>query len=133
MYTYTTSIFLKDTDATGVLYFTEQMKLCLQAFETYLQESGFSLNHLIEQSPFLMPIVHAESDYFASFVVGDPVEITLTVSRIGTSSFTLSYILRSRGIEKGKATIVHVAVDKTNRSTIPLPKELTDLLQKIGE
>ena len=37
MFIYRTQIRLKDTDATGVLYFSEQYKFALEAFEEFLK------------------------------------------------------------------------------------------------
>src|SRR4051812_12290672 len=79
-------IRLRDTDATGVLYFTEQLRMALEVLE-----DCFSLQEMIEKENFLMPIVHAESDYNAPLKVGDTVEISISCEKIGTSSFTLKY------------------------------------------
>jgi YbgC/YbaW family acyl-CoA thioester hydrolase len=128
MYSYTTSIFLRDTDATGVLFFTEQMRLALEAFESFLASKGASLGELLESSTCLMPVVHVESDYFAPLKVSDKIEILLKVEHIGNSSFTLTYQIYKEGKEVGKVGIVHVTVDKNTRTSVPIPQELRALL-----
>jgi 1,4-dihydroxy-2-naphthoyl-CoA hydrolase len=127
-----TRIFLRDTDATGVLFFTEQLRLCVEAFESFLAERGFTVGRMLMSSDYLMPIVHAESDYYAPVKVGDLVKIDLVLGRIGTSSFTLNYKVYCNDKETGKSSTVHVSVDKKAGTTIPLPQQLLDLLSELG-
>ena len=130
MFVYSTVIHLRDTDATGVLYFSEQLRMALEAFEAFLTERGFSLRKVIE-SAYLMPIVHASSDYFAPLKVGDRVEITLKVAKVGTSSVTLQYSFYDpdRQLMVGKAEIVHVLVLKETGAATPIP----DFLRQVFE
>src|SRR5690348_3828141 len=128
MFIYRTTVRLKDTDATGVLYFSEQFKFCLEAFEEFLKEAGYPLQRLIHTSPFLIPIVHAEGDYLAPLLVDDPIEVHLSVSRIGTSSFTLSYLLHKNSAQVGKVSIVHTSISKSTQKSIPLPEIVLKVL-----
>ncbi|HZY10670.1 MAG TPA: thioesterase family protein [Bacteroidota bacterium] len=134
MFVYRTRVRLKDTDATGVLYFSEQLRLGLEAFEAFLEERGFSLRKLLE-SPYLMPIVHAEADYHAPLMVGDAVEITVKVAQVGTSSIRLQYAFYDpdRKAAVGKAEIVHVLVDNQSRKSVPIPTFLREILGAVAE
>ena len=131
MFTYKTRIHLRDTDATGVLYFTEQLRLALETFEAYLHSQGISLRVILQTTPFLLPIVHAEADYFAPLQVGDPVEITWSVEKIGSSSFTsqFSFFDPARKLEVGKACIVHVVISRETKKSIPIPEMILRSLQ----
>ncbi len=129
MFIYRTQVRLKDTDATGVLYFAEQFKFALEAFESFLQDRGFAWRDLMS-SKYFLPVVHAQSDYMAPLMVGDPLEVTFSVGKIGTSSMTLQYTFRDpdRDVEVGRATIIHVAVDKVTRESVPIPDFLRTIL-----
>jgi YbgC/YbaW family acyl-CoA thioester hydrolase len=131
MFTYSTSIRLRDTDATGVLFFTEQFRIASEAFEEYLEQSGFTLGKLIHESDYLIPIVHVEGDYFGPLLVGDPIIVLLEVSKIGNSSFTLHYQLIKEEEKVGEASIVHVCVSKEMKASHPIPDDLLSLLRKI--
>lgn len=131
MYIYNTTIRLRDTDATGVLYFTEQFRIALEAFEEYLKSSNYSLGVLVHNSDYLTPIVHVEGDYYAPLLVGDDIRVSLEVSKIGNSSFTLFYRLFKSEKEVGKVSIVHVCVSKEMKTSHPLPDHLLSLLRKI--
>jgi len=132
MFRYQTTIYLKDTDATGVIYFSEQLKLALQAFETFLRPSHFSLKELLDSS-YLLPIVHAEADYLAPLTVDDEVDVILYLDKIGTSSFTLSYDFfnKTSAILAGTAKITHVTILKETKKSTPIPSELRVILLKL--
>jgi 1,4-dihydroxy-2-naphthoyl-CoA hydrolase len=130
MFIYHTQVRLKDTDATGVLYFSEQFRMALEAFEDFLKEQGFSLKKLLGSS-YLMPIVHAEGDYFAPLTVGDKLEISIKVIKLGTTSVTLEFLFRDpeRKLDVGKVQIVHAVIDKVSRNPIPIPDFLRTILK----
>lgn len=133
LFLYPRTIRLQETDATGVLYFAEQLKIALEAFEDFLSHQKFSLHQLIE-SPYLMPVVHAEADYFAPLQVGDRVNISVALKRLGEKSFTMHYVFHDpeRSIDVGTVTLIHVTVDKKTRSSVPIPKNIELLLHEIN-
>ncbi len=130
MFIYQTRVRLRDTDATGVLYFSEQFNFAMEAFEEFLKVRGFSLRELMN-TPYLLPVVHAEADYLSPLMVGDVLEINMQVSKIGSSSVTLEYTFfdLTRRADAGKAQIVHVVVDKETRRPTPIPDFLRSLLE----
>jgi len=80
---------------------------------------------LIRNKGFLLPIVHAESDYKIPLFVGDVLEIQVSIAKLGNTSFTLSYnLLNAKEVLVGTAQTVHVAIDKKTQKKIPLPKDL---------
>jgi len=130
MFIYQTRVRLKDTDATGVLYFSEQFKFAMEAFEEFLKRRGYSLRELMA-TPFLIPVVHAEADYFEPLVVGDALEIAMEVAKIGSSSITIKYTFfdPAKRIEVGKVQIVHVVIDKETKRPVPIPSFLRSVLE----
>jgi YbgC/YbaW family acyl-CoA thioester hydrolase len=132
MFTHLVKIRLQSTDATGVLYFTEQLKFAMETFEEFLQFKGFSLRRLLDSS-VLLPVVHSEADYTAPLHVGDEIEVKMEVEKMGNSSLTLSYRLfdLQRQIEVGKVKIVQVAVDRMTQASVPLPEVLKNLFTSV--
>lgn len=131
MFRYERTLFLRETDATGVLYFSEQFKLGLEALEAYFLSRGFTLQQMIEQEDFLLPIVHAEADYKNPLFVGDKLTIMLSLDHVGTSSFTLRTELYKKGILSGTANITHVALSKETKGSIPLPESIHAHLREL--
>jgi len=121
-------IRVQDTDATGVLYFANQLQIGLEAFEEFLLQEGFSLGAMVNQGKFLLPIVHAEADFMAPLIIGDVIEATLAF-KMGTTSFTHASDILKDGERVGTVSIVHVVYSPKTKSSIPIPPELKE---KIG-
>ncbi len=132
MFTHYTKIYLSDTDATGVIYFTQKLRLALEAFEAFLSIKGMNLGELLEREDFLFPIVHVEADYFAPLKAGDEIHVMLFATKVGTSSFTLNCeIYNQNKVHIGKTTIVHVATSKITKRSTPIPEPLLSLLNEL--
>lgn len=126
MNVYQRKIRVQDTDATGVLYFANQLQIGLEAFEDYLAAEGFSLKKMVDEKKFLLPIVHAESDFFEPVFLGDTLDVTLSFPKVGTSSFTHASDILKEGKKVGWVSIVHVAVCPQKNASIPIPRFLLD-------
>jgi YbgC/YbaW family acyl-CoA thioester hydrolase len=128
MFTYRSKIRLQHTDATGVLFFPVQFQFAMETLEDFFVSKGFSLKSLFSSSYFF-PVVHAEADYLAPLMVGDDLDITLNVVKMGTSSVTFHYTLQnmSTGSMAGRVEVIHVLVDKEKRTSVPLPNFLKEI------
>ena len=133
MFEYTTKIRLHDTDAAGIIFFANQFKIVHDAYEELLEKLGFSFNKLFQKTTYFLPIVHAESDYKTSVLVGDKIVITIRVGHIGTTSFSFDYTLMRGKTMVGSAKTVHVAIDQKTRQKIKLPPALRRALAKYQE
>ena len=131
MFSYHTSIHMHDTDAAGLLFFSNQFKLIHDAYEALFESLGLPFPQLLRNEEYFMPIVHAEADYKRPLFVGDRIRIDVDVGKIGNSSFALDYRLLNKDEELvGSARTVHVTVAKTTRRKVPLPQSLRDILKK---
>lgn len=118
-----------DTDAAGILYFGSQFRLFHDAFETFFNESGVTFNDLLKTKDYLFVIAHAESDYLAPVFVGDSLDVQIQVSRLGQTSFTLSYQIYRESDLVGKGDTVHVCLDKSTKKTKQIPQNVRDYLR----
>ena len=110
---------MRDTDATGVLYFANQLQIALEAFEAYLEKQNFSVGEIIRKGDFLLPIVHTEADFFAPIFLGDELDVELVVGKVGTTSLTVNTTFFKDKERVGTASIVHVTVKDNKAITIP--------------
>jgi len=124
VFTYETQIFLRQTDAAGVLFFGEQFSLAADAYQAFLVDIGISTRAVFDAGDYRIPIVHAEADYHAPLRVNDPVTIEVTVSRLGSTSFTTDYQLLLAGRSVGTARCVHVVIDAATGKKRELPEPL---------
>ncbi|MCP5047565.1 MAG: acyl-CoA thioesterase [bacterium] len=128
MFEYKTTIKLHETDAAGLLFFANQFRLVHDAYEAFMESRDMGLGKLLTSKPFLLPIVHAETDYKAPLRVGDVIMITIRVKRKGTSSFTLAHELHKNDTLAGSGETVHACLDTKTGKPIPLPNPLSDIL-----
>ena len=125
---------LGHTDAAGVLYFAEQLRLCHEVYEALLDDAALPVRDILRGEPWALPIVRAEADLERPVFVGDRLSISITLARAGETSFTLDYTLTRDGTRVGRARTVHVCVDKSAGDKTLLPVELiTALQQRVGE
>ena len=131
MYTYKTIIRLHDTDAAGILFFSNQFKMMHDAYESLLESCNYGFRTMIPNENFFFPIVHAEADYKAPLVVGDEITIHVKLEKIGTTSVIFTYeILKSDGTLVGVGKTVHVTTDKKTRTKIPIPETMRKALSR---
>ena len=123
MYVYKRIIRVQDTDATGVLYFANQLQIGLEAFEDFLRTQGFFIGEMVKKNHYLLPIVHAEADFFAPIHISDALEVTLTFPKIGTTSFTHASDVFKNGEKVGTVKIVHVVYCPKKKEGIPIPED----------
>ena len=125
MYIYQTKIKLHETDAAGLLFFSNQFKIVHDAYESLLETIGFGFAELIHNKPYFLPIVHAQADYKLPLFVGDVVEIQVVVESVGTTSFIFAYkLINAKGQLVGTARTVHVTIDKNSHQKITLPPDM---------
>ena len=132
MYTYQHKIKLHETDAAGLIFFSQQLKIVHDAYESLLEVMGFGFAELLRNKDYFLPIVHIESDYKAPVFVGDLIEIQVTMDNVGKSSFTFAYnLLDTQQKTVGTAKTVHVTMDKKTQKKIPLPSDLREKVEQM--
>jgi len=130
MYTYKTRITLRDADAAGVLFFGRYFALAHDAYEAFLDSHGLNIGQLIQTTDYILPIVHAESDYRRALFVGQPASIRLRVIEVRSRTFTIAYeFLNSEGELACRLRTVHCAVNVKTRKAVALPKEVVNALK----
>lgn len=134
MHTVQSSIHLADTDAAGVIFFARLQELAHRVYEDWLEQHGCGLRALFDEGERGLPIVHAECDYRAPLRVGDPIRITMTVPRIGTSSYQTAFTIEGEdGVTAGKVLLIHACRYADGRGKAPLPAALLAALQGLHE
>jgi YbgC/YbaW family acyl-CoA thioester hydrolase len=134
VFRHTVIVNMQDTDAAGFLFFANQFVFAHVTYERFLESIGFSFAEALDREIFLLPIVHAESDYKKPLKVGDRLQAELSVGNIGDSSVTLDYVfLDDAGETVGTSRSVHVSVDKVSMKKIPLPGNVRKALEQFRE
>jgi len=124
MHIYKRMIRVQDTDMTGAIYFANQLKIGLEAFEDFLYNQGISIGKMMKKTEYLLPIVHAQADFLSPIYSSDLLEIRLRFSKIGNTSFTHQSNILRKGRRVGTTQIVHVVYCPKKKGSISIPREL---------
>ena len=124
-FSYKYTIQFRDTDAAGVVYFTNILSICHVAYEASLIATGIDLKTFINNPEFAVPITHTSADFFKPLYCGDRITIELTPRSIDGCRFEIAYQL-------GAATVItkHIVIDPNNRKRKELPTTLTSWLEQ---
>lgn len=131
-FTYHRTIHFKDTDAAGVVYFSNALNICHEAYEALLEALRIDLKRYFSGQDLAVPIVHAEIDFMRPMYCGDQIYVALSGTLQLENSFTLKYEIYQNDLESDKPIAVastrHVAIDPLTRKRSTLPSELLQWL-----
>ena len=131
-FNYETRIKLHETDAAGIIFYSNIFKITHDAYEAFLDNIGFPMIDILSKFNFDLVIVHADADYMSPLRVNDQVYIHLNVEKIGTTSFTLIYnIKNAKNKVIGKVKTVHVCIDKKSRGKRALSDDIKMALESL--
>ncbi len=129
-FTYERWIHIGDTDCAGIVYFTQHLHICHEAYEAWLRAGG--ITPAAFGSERIVPIVHSEMDYKYPLRWGDLCQVTLTVRELHPHGFTLAYRLMTPAFPKAAAlgSTRHVCIHPQTRRRQPLPPLLSEWLHQ---
>ena len=131
-FTYHRTIHFKDTDAAGVVYFSNVLSICHEAYEALLESLTIDLKEYFSGKSLAVPIVHAEVDFRQPMYCGDKIYILLSRIIQLENTFTLKYEIYQNDSDVNKpiaiASTRHVAIDPVTRKRSGLPIELMQWL-----
>lgn len=122
--TFSTPIELRFSDldlyghVNSVVYFTYLETARVKLFQDFF--------HAMTARNIFTLVAHAECDYKLPILFGDSLIVSVTIGRVGVSSFDLGYRLHD-GSEKTYATArtTMVCFDNVRKTTIPVPDAIT--------
>jgi 1,4-dihydroxy-2-naphthoyl-CoA hydrolase len=132
-YRYEHQVRFHETDAAGVVYFTNGLVLCHVAYEASLAAAGLNLTDFFRAETLAYPLVHASMDYYRPLHSGDRVTVDLTPTRVDDSSFEIHYQVLKGDRQAAQATTRHVCITVASRSRQPLPQAIEQWLERWGK
>jgi len=117
-------VTLRMTDAAGVIFFAEQLALVHDVEEELFAHVGFPVGAVLRAGEIAFPIVRCETEYLGPLVVDDVVTVTLTIARLGETSFSVAHTLSKGSALVGRGLIVHACIDRRTRQKATLPNGL---------
>lgn len=127
---FATSVQLRfrDLDAMGHVNNVVYLTYCELARTQFYMQHAFKRS--LHDIDFIL--AHAEIDFLSAAEWGDEIEVSVWPSKIGESSFTLSYELRERRSNRllARSSSVQVSYDYASRKTKPIPPDFRRMLEE---
>ena len=124
MTNYLRTVYLADTDAAGVVYFANVLKICHEAYEESLVAADINLKNFFQDTSNAIPIIHAEVDFFRPMYCGDRFLIQLIPQLLNEKTFELNYQIIKDSSQYAWAQTKHICIDPLSRKTKPLPQPI---------
>ncbi len=117
-------------DPAGIVYFPHYFDMFNGLIEDwYGQELGFDYAELITGDRYGFPIVHLECDFKIPSRIGEVIELTLLVERIGRSSLAIAIICHRDNIERLRARMVTAMMSLKTKTAVSMPDALRNAIE----
>ncbi len=128
-FTYYYTVRFQDTDAAGVVYFANVLRIFHEAYEVSLAASSINLKSFFTNSSVAFPIVHANVDFLRPMYCGDNLVISLLAEKIGLDKFEINYEIIVDEVIVAKGITRHVCINVSNRNKQELPNYMNNWLE----
>jgi 1,4-dihydroxy-2-naphthoyl-CoA hydrolase len=128
-FTYYYTVRFQDTDAAGVVYFANVLRICHEAYEASLAASSVNLKSFFTNPSLAFPIVHANVDFLRPMSCGDNLVISLLPEKIGLDKFEITYEIMVDEVMVAKAITRHVCIDASSKIKQELPNYMNHWLE----
>ena len=133
LYNFSYQISLQNTDAAGVVFFSEYYSIIHLAYESFLRENKISISNLI-QNKIGLPIQESNCIYLKPIYLDNNILITIQCIERTDYYFILEYIwyLDVNKTKIGaKLKTKHYCIDLSSYTKIVLPHHVDLVLKKI--
>ncbi len=117
-------------DPAGIVYFPHYFDIFNGFIEDwYGQELGYDYAELIMGSRYGFPFVHLDCDFKIPSRMGDVIDLTLLVERIGRSSLAIAIVCHKDGMERLRAHMITAMMSLETKQPVPLPPALRNRIE----
>jgi 4-hydroxybenzoyl-CoA thioesterase len=95
----------------------------------YGQELGYDYAELIMGNRYGFPFVHIECDFKVPSRIGETIDLTLLVERIGRSSLSITIVCHRDELERLRARMVTAMILLQTGKAVELPQALRDRIE----
>jgi len=137
-FTRSVTVRFSHCDPAGIVYFPHYFDIFNGLIEDwYTEELGYNYADMIIGSRFGFPFVHLDCDFKIPSRIGDVIDLTLLVERVGRSSLNIAIVCHKDGLERLRAHMVTAMMSLETKQAVPLPQDLRDKIEayrvKIGQ
>ena len=125
------TVLFQEVDAAGIVFFARFFEWFHDAYAAGLAARGIRFEKVFAESPWGLPLVHAEADYREPLGFAAPFRVDVESVAVGDTSITVTYAVRG-GADGAKlhatGKTVHVCIDRKTFRSVPVPAELRSAL-----
>lgn len=122
-----------DADPAGIMYFPKVFEFAHESFEEFVDACGIGWKNWFRPGPYIVPIRQVSAEFLRPFFPGRKYRVRGYVSKLGASSFEMSYEFTSNEgelVTRARVQMVHVFADTTTKTKIPVPADIRTKLEK---
>ena len=137
-FTHTVPVRFSHCDPAGIVYFPHYFDMFNGLIEDWhTHELGVDYAALILSDRHGFPFVHIETDFKIPSRMGEQLDLTLLLERIGRSSLSMMIVGHVAGLERLRARLVTAMVSLETKRSVELPWALREkfetYLRRIGQ
>ena len=114
------TVRLSETDATGILYFTNLFKFAVEVFEDYFISVLQEVDETFATTKIILPIVDAKGEFKSQITVGDIITITIESIEPRTTSLVAYTTIKKGELLVANVSLTHVAISKETQRPVLL-------------
>jgi 4-hydroxybenzoyl-CoA thioesterase len=126
-FTRTVPIRFSHCDPAGIVYFPHYFDMFNGLVEDwYTEQLGVNYANLIVGDQHGFPYVHIETDFKLPSRMGERLDLTLLLTRVGRSSLSVVIVGHVNGVERLRARLVTAMTSLETHQSVELPKALRE-------
>lgn len=120
----------RDVDLQRIVYYGKYLDYFDNAFYEYLRSLGFEAGELNERFQFDTSVVRVEIDYLSPARFDEELDVGVRVTRLGRSSFDVSFEIRKGDDVVCRAKLVMVNYDAEGSRARLIPDDIRDAIER---
>ena len=118
-------IRFSDSDPAGIVFYAEFFRMFNDLFEDWMNKGlGIDFARQFREEQRMFPLVHVEVDFKEARMMGQQMDLTLVLTRLGRSSIAYEIVAHDGALEILRGSFVTVVASKASMSTIEIPPEI---------
>ena len=113
-----------DVDPAGIVFYPRYFEMVNALVEDWFASLGFHFSRIHLEGKMGVPTVRLEANFVSPSLLGDVLDLSLAVVRLGQSSCHLAITFTCAGQTRLTAQVVLVCMDLATHQSMPWPDEL---------
>ena len=131
VFTVPREIRFSDSDPAGIVFYAEFFRMFNDLFEDWLvKRLGIDFAYQFETEQRMFPLVHVDVDFREARRMGQKMDMSLILNRLGRSSIHYEIICHDDGLEILHARFVTCVASKKTMQTIEIPTDIRTRMEE---